>query len=223
MRWSPLPRRMVYLCIKDICPSADEVIIVTSSLMKDMNNKTDLYRSNSVRVLCKIIDSQLLMQIERYLKQAIVDKSTVVARYGQSGWTGFRGQWFLSMVLAGRDKRDHEHVPLLHATLLSCPVPSCMAFPCPVLTRVAHSAFTPVPPLRNAAQCRPCWRPALDDQQHRDRQALDQRDPGGGSEQEQHGAGVCYSPTGASGLKTWCRSVRGRRNELAPGPIAEAY
>mmetsp|Transcript_4485 Transcript_4485/g.7532 ORF Transcript_4485/g.7532 Transcript_4485/m.7532 type:complete len:900 (-) Transcript_4485:576-3275(-) len=72
-------RRMVYLCIKDICPSADEVIIVTSSLMKDMNSKTDLYRSNAVRVLCKIIDSQLLMQIERYLKQAIVDKSAVVA------------------------------------------------------------------------------------------------------------------------------------------------
>ena len=51
---------MVYLCIKDICPSADEVIIVTSSLMKDMNSKTDLYRSNSVRVLCKIIDSSVL-------------------------------------------------------------------------------------------------------------------------------------------------------------------
>ena len=79
---------MVYLCIKDICPSADEVIIVTSSLMKDMNNKTDLYRSNSVRVLCKIIDSQLLMQIERYLKQAIVDKSTVVARYRPGTFSG---------------------------------------------------------------------------------------------------------------------------------------
>ncbi|GIL83130.1 hypothetical protein Vretimale_11463 [Volvox reticuliferus] len=72
-------RRMMYLCIKDICPGADEVIIVTSSLMKDMNSKTDLYRSNSVRVLCKIIDGQLLAQIERYLKQAIVDKSAVVA------------------------------------------------------------------------------------------------------------------------------------------------
>ncbi len=56
-------RRMVFLCIKDICPSADEVIIVTSSLMKDMNSKIDLYRSNAVRVLCKIIDSQLLMQV----------------------------------------------------------------------------------------------------------------------------------------------------------------
>jgi coatomer protein complex subunit gamma len=72
-------RRMAYIAIKDICPSADEVIIITSSLMKDMNSKTDLYRSNSVRVLCKIIDAQLLVQIERYIKQAIVDKSPVVA------------------------------------------------------------------------------------------------------------------------------------------------
>ena len=62
-------RRMVYLVIKDVCPGADEVIIITSSLMKDMNSKTDLYRSNAIRVLCSITDSQLLGQIERYLKQ----------------------------------------------------------------------------------------------------------------------------------------------------------
>lgn len=58
-------RRMVYLVIKDVCPSADEVIIITSSLMKDMNSKTDLYRSNAIRVLCSITDTQLLAQIER--------------------------------------------------------------------------------------------------------------------------------------------------------------
>lgn len=56
-------RRMVYLVIKDICPGADEVIIVTSSLMKDMNSKTDLYRSNAIRVLCRITDSGLLAQV----------------------------------------------------------------------------------------------------------------------------------------------------------------
>ena len=64
-------RRMVYLVIKDVCPGSDEVIIITSSLMKDMNSKTDLYRSNAIRVLCSITDSQLLGQIERYLKQVI--------------------------------------------------------------------------------------------------------------------------------------------------------
>ena len=37
--------------------------------MKDMNSKSDLYRANAIRVLCRIIDSQMLLQIERYLKQ----------------------------------------------------------------------------------------------------------------------------------------------------------
>jgi len=72
-------RRMVYLIIKEICPSADEVIIVTSSLMKDMNSPIDLYRANAIRVLCNITDSGLLGQIERYLKQAVVDKNAVVS------------------------------------------------------------------------------------------------------------------------------------------------
>ncbi|KAH9656631.1 Coatomer subunit gamma [Citrus sinensis] len=72
-------RRMVYLMIKELSPSADEVIIVTSSLMKDMTSKTDMYRANAIRVLCRITDGTLLTQIERYLKQAIVDKNPVVA------------------------------------------------------------------------------------------------------------------------------------------------
>ncbi|RZC67029.1 hypothetical protein C5167_010725 [Papaver somniferum] len=72
-------RRMVYLIIKELSPSSDEVIIVTSSLMKDMNSKSDMYRANAIRVLCRIIDGTLLTQIERYLKQAIVDKNPVVA------------------------------------------------------------------------------------------------------------------------------------------------
>ncbi|CAH8320237.1 unnamed protein product [Eruca vesicaria subsp. sativa] len=72
-------RRMVYLIIKELSPSSDEVFIVTSSLMKDMNSKTDMYRANAIRVLCRIIEGTLLTQIERYLKQAIVDKNPVVS------------------------------------------------------------------------------------------------------------------------------------------------
>ena len=75
----PHLRRMVYLCIKDICPGSDEVIIVTSSLMKDMNSRAELYRANAARVLAQIVDSALLAQIERYLKQAVVDRAPVVA------------------------------------------------------------------------------------------------------------------------------------------------
>lgn len=53
--------------------------MVTSSLMKDMTSRTDVYRANAIRVLCQITDGTLLGQIERYLKQAIVDKNPVVA------------------------------------------------------------------------------------------------------------------------------------------------
>ncbi|XP_004301551.1 PREDICTED: coatomer subunit gamma-like [Fragaria vesca subsp. vesca] len=75
-------RRMVYLMIKELLPCADEVFIVTSSLMKDMNSKAsdDMYRrANAIRVLCRIADGTLVTQIERYLKQAIVDNNPVVA------------------------------------------------------------------------------------------------------------------------------------------------
>jgi coatomer protein complex subunit gamma len=47
--------------------------------MKDMNSKTDLYRANAIRVLCRITEGGLLGQIERYLKQAVVDKNPVVS------------------------------------------------------------------------------------------------------------------------------------------------
>ena len=72
-------RRMMYLVIKELKPDTDCVIIVTSTLTKDMNSSNDLYRANSIRVLCTITDTSMLMNIERYLKQAIVDKQPLVS------------------------------------------------------------------------------------------------------------------------------------------------
>jgi len=72
-------RRMVYLGIKDLSNVADDVIIVTSSLTKDMTGKEDLYRAAAIRALCTITDSTMLQAIERYMKQCIVDKSAGVS------------------------------------------------------------------------------------------------------------------------------------------------
>ena len=47
--------------------------------MKDMTGREDLYRPAAVRSLCRIIDTGMLQTIERYLKQAIVDKVPAVA------------------------------------------------------------------------------------------------------------------------------------------------
>lgn len=87
-------RRMMYLFIKEVAETCnpDDVIIVTSSLTKDMNTGEDLYRANSMRVLAKIIDSTMLGAIERYLKQAIVDRNAFVASSAlMAGLRLFRG------------------------------------------------------------------------------------------------------------------------------------
>ncbi|KAH6922664.1 hypothetical protein HPB50_017473 [Hyalomma asiaticum] len=52
----PVLRRLVYLGIKELSKVAEDVIIVTSSLTKDMTGKEDLYRASAIRALCKITD-----------------------------------------------------------------------------------------------------------------------------------------------------------------------
>jgi coatomer protein complex subunit gamma len=48
---------MVYLVIKELSNIAEDVIMVTSSIMKDMQpNLEVIYRPNAVRALCRIID-----------------------------------------------------------------------------------------------------------------------------------------------------------------------
>uniref|UniRef100_A0AC35TLY8 Coatomer subunit gamma n=1 Tax=Rhabditophanes sp. KR3021 TaxID=114890 RepID=A0AC35TLY8_9BILA len=72
-------RRLVYLAIKDLSTIADDVIIVTQSLTKDMTGKDDIYRAPAIRALCKITDPSMLQAIERYMKQAFVDRTPAVS------------------------------------------------------------------------------------------------------------------------------------------------
>jgi len=58
---------------------ADDVIIVTSSLTKDMTGKEDQYRPSAIRSLCAITDTTMIQAIERYMKQAIVDRNPAVS------------------------------------------------------------------------------------------------------------------------------------------------
>ncbi|KAL4704311.1 hypothetical protein ACJJTC_012887 [Scirpophaga incertulas] len=72
-------RRLVYLSIKELSPMAQDVIIVTSSLTKDMTGREDLFRAAAIRALCTITDSTMLQAIERYMKEAIVEKNSAVS------------------------------------------------------------------------------------------------------------------------------------------------
>ncbi|KAL4226660.1 Coatomer subunit gamma-1 [Mactra antiquata] len=75
----PTLRRLMYMGIKDMSKIANDVIIVTSSLMKDMTGRDDQFRGPAIRALCSITDTTMLQSIERYMKQAIVDKCHAVA------------------------------------------------------------------------------------------------------------------------------------------------
>ncbi|KAJ1893002.1 coatomer subunit gamma [Kickxella alabastrina] len=73
-------RQMVYLTIKELSTVSEDVIMVTSSLMKDMQPKSEItYRANAIRALCKILDPSMLPGIERFIKSAIVEKSPSIA------------------------------------------------------------------------------------------------------------------------------------------------
>ena len=53
----PSLRQMVYLIIKELAETAEDVIMVTSSIMKDTAVGSDVvYRPNAIRALCRIID-----------------------------------------------------------------------------------------------------------------------------------------------------------------------
>ncbi|EPZ32189.1 Coatomer subunit gamma-like protein 2, partial [Rozella allomycis CSF55] len=73
-------RRLVYIAIKELSRLSENVIMVTSSLMKDMNSRGEvMYKSNAIRALSKISDASMMQSVERYYKQAIVDRSGGVA------------------------------------------------------------------------------------------------------------------------------------------------
>ena len=73
-------RQMVYLVIKELSTISNDVIMVTSSITKDMAAKGDLiYKPNAIRALVKITHPSMIQGIERFIKQAIVDKNGAVS------------------------------------------------------------------------------------------------------------------------------------------------
>eukprot|EP01013_Petalomonas_cantuscygni_P009869 TRINITY_DN22798_c0_g1_i1.p1 TRINITY_DN22798_c0_g1~~TRINITY_DN22798_c0_g1_i1.p1 ORF type:complete len:898 (-),score=274.92 TRINITY_DN22798_c0_g1_i1:246-2939(-) len=75
----PTLRRIVHIVIKELSPQVAEGFIIANTLIKHMNSDNNIDKANAIRCLRKISESSMLTPIERYLKQAIVDKSHQVA------------------------------------------------------------------------------------------------------------------------------------------------
>ncbi|RDB29334.1 putative coatomer subunit gamma, partial [Hypsizygus marmoreus] len=73
-------RQAVYLAIKELATTSEDVIMVTSSIMKDMQpNSEVIYRPNAIRALCRIIDPSMVQGVERFFKAAIVDRNPSIS------------------------------------------------------------------------------------------------------------------------------------------------
>eukprot|EP01004_Peranema_trichophorum_P005306 NODE_416_length_2792_cov_57.571750_g357_i0.p1 GENE.NODE_416_length_2792_cov_57.571750_g357_i0~~NODE_416_length_2792_cov_57.571750_g357_i0.p1 ORF type:complete len:859 (+),score=167.60 NODE_416_length_2792_cov_57.571750_g357_i0:66-2642(+) len=72
-------RRLVYIMVKELSNCAEHVFVASNTLCKDMNSNNDMYKANAIRALRKIGDSSMMGPIERYLKQAVVDKADTVS------------------------------------------------------------------------------------------------------------------------------------------------
>ena len=64
----PSLRQMVYIIIKELANVAEDVIMITSSIMKDTAVPSDvIYKANAIRALTRIIDSSTVQAIERLM------------------------------------------------------------------------------------------------------------------------------------------------------------
>ncbi|EEB06467.1 coatomer gamma subunit Sec21 [Schizosaccharomyces japonicus yFS275] len=70
----PSLRQMVYITIKLLSGTAQDLIMITSSIMKDTaTDRETVYRPNAIRALVRVIDANTVPAIERIMTTAIVD------------------------------------------------------------------------------------------------------------------------------------------------------
>jgi coatomer protein complex subunit gamma len=74
---------MVHLIIKELAHSAEDIIMVTSTIMKDTGGGTDaIYRPNAIRALCRIIDvSSVDYEREYIINTTSLPQSKVSSEY----------------------------------------------------------------------------------------------------------------------------------------------
>jgi len=73
-------RRMVYIAVKELSKTANQTFVASNSLFKDMSqNQNEDFKINAIRALRTIMDENLFSNLDRHLKQCVVDKNPGVA------------------------------------------------------------------------------------------------------------------------------------------------
>ncbi|CCK72591.1 coatomer subunit gamma KNAG_0K02280 [Huiozyma naganishii CBS 8797] len=72
-------RQVVYLAIKELSGISEDVLMATSSIMKDVQNGSDIVKPNAIRALTYVLDESTAFSAERLLKNAVVSKNQSVS------------------------------------------------------------------------------------------------------------------------------------------------
>lgn len=72
-------RQLVYLAIKELSATSQDILMVTSSIMKDIQSGDLIYKPNAIRTLSKVLDPTTVSASERLFKNCLVDKNPIVS------------------------------------------------------------------------------------------------------------------------------------------------
>lgn len=72
-------RQIVYLAIKELSNYSENILIVTSSIIKDIQEGESVYKPNAIRSLVSVLSSESFFTLERFFKNAIIDKNPIVS------------------------------------------------------------------------------------------------------------------------------------------------
>ena len=72
-------RQLVYLTIKELSATSQDILMVTSSIMKDIQSGELVYKPNAIRTLSKVLDPTTVSASERLFRNCLVDKNPIVS------------------------------------------------------------------------------------------------------------------------------------------------
>lgn len=72
-------RQMVYLTIKELSATSQDILMVTSSIMKDIQGGDLIYKPNAIRTLANVLDASTVSASERLFKNCLVDRNPIVS------------------------------------------------------------------------------------------------------------------------------------------------
>lgn len=72
-------RQLVYLTIKELSATSQDILMVTSSIMKDIQLGLLIYKPNAIRTLSKVLDPTTVSASERLFRNCLVDKNPIVS------------------------------------------------------------------------------------------------------------------------------------------------